>query len=119
MGFGHLHFVMGEDYSFYEKVGDGAFKNKAIDLVNHTDASLAESNLASEMVVETRGKPIDHIGWSVTDLEQTKSRLESQGIHIEEDIPFKTEFGFRSFFVKSPKGIWLELVEDTAFTSGG
>src|SRR5262249_3068636 len=61
MGFGHLHFIMGEDYSFYEKVSDGAFRNKAIDMVNHTDASLQESVLASEMVVETRGKPIDHI----------------------------------------------------------
>lgn len=119
MGFGHLHFIMGEDYSFYEKVSDGAFKNKVIDMVNHTDAALFESILASEMVTETRGKPIDHIGWSTTTLEMDRDRIQGLGIKIEEDISFKPEYGFRSFFVKSPKGIWLEIVEDTPFMSGG
>lgn len=119
MGFGHLHFIMGEDYSFYEKVSDGAFKNKVIDMVNHTDAALLESILSSEMVTETRGKPIDHVGWSTTTLEMDRDRIQGLGIKIEEDISFKPEYGFRSFFVKSPKGIWLEIVEDTPFMSGG
>lgn len=118
-GFGHLHFIMGEDYTFYEKVSDGAFKNKVIDLVNHTDAALFESILSSEMVSETRGKPIDHIGWSTTTLEADRDRIQGLGFKIEEAISFKPEYGFRSFFVKSPKGIWLEIVEDTPFMSGG
>lgn len=115
MGFGHVHFVQGEDYSFFENISGGTFQNKAIDDVNHTDAALVESVLADEMVTETRGKPIDHIGYSSTDLEGERKRIMEMGIHIEEDISFKPEFGFRSFFVKSPKGIWVELVEDTRF----
>jgi hypothetical protein len=119
MGFGHVHFVMGEDYTFYEKVSDGAFKNKAIDLVNHTDAALVESVLDMQKISETRGKPIDHIAWSTTKIEADRDRIKAAGTKIEEDISFKPEYGFRSFFVKSPKGVWLEIVEDTAFMSGG
>jgi hypothetical protein len=67
------------------------------------------------MITETRGKPIDHIGYSTTDLEGERQRIMDEGIRIEEDIAFKPELGFRSFFVKSPKGIWVELLEDTRF----
>ena len=115
MGFGHLHMIGGVDYPFFEMVTNGAFKDKVIDNVNHTDAALAESTLAMEMVVDTKGKPIDHVGYSTLDLEAEKERLMKAGIKIEEDISFKPEYGFRSFFVKSAKGIWIEMVEDAPF----
>lgn len=115
MGFGHLHMIGGVDYPFFEMVTGGAFKNKVIDNVNHTDAALAESTLAMEMVVDTKGKPIDHVAYSTLDLEAEKERIEKAGIKIEEDISFKPEYGFRSFFVKSAKGIWIEMVEDAPF----
>jgi predicted enzyme related to lactoylglutathione lyase len=114
-GFGHVHFIMGEDMTFFETVTDGAYTGGAIDTINHTDVSLTEDLLSTEMVVETRGKPIDHIAYSTTDLESTKARIEAAGIAIAEDISFKPEYGFRSFFVKSPKGTWVELVEDSHF----
>lgn len=114
-GFGHVHFIMGEDLTFFETVSDGAFTEGAIDMVNHINAALTEDLLASEMVVDTRGKPIDHIAYSTTDLEAAKARIEAAGIAIGEDISFKDEYGFRSFFVRSPKGTWLELVEDSRF----
>jgi hypothetical protein len=114
-GFGHVHFIMGEDLSFFETVSGGAYTSGAIDMVNHINASLTEDLLASETVVDTRGKPIDHIAYSTTDLEAAKARIEAAGIAIAEDISFKDEYGFRSFFVRSPKGTWLELVEDSPF----
>jgi hypothetical protein len=115
MGFGHVHFIMGEDLMFFTTVSDGAFTAGAIDDVNHINASLTEDLLATEMVVDTRGKPIDHIAYSTTDLEGAKSRIEEAGIAIAEDISWKPEYGFRSFFVRSPKGTWLEIVEDKRF----
>lgn len=114
-GYGHVHLVMGEDYAFFEKVTNGALRNQVIDGVNHTDAALVESVLANETVVDTRGKPIDHIGYSTANLEAERDRIKAAGITIAEEITYKPEYGFRSFFVESPKGTWLELVEDTQF----
>ena len=106
---------MGEDYSFFEKVTNGAMKDQAIDGVNHTNAALTEDMLSGMMVVDTKGKPIDHLGYSTANLEMERDRIKAAGITIAEDISFKPEFGFRSFFVETPKGIWLELVEDSKF----
>ncbi|MDH5675243.1 MAG: VOC family protein [Myxococcales bacterium] len=115
-GFGHVHMIQGVSMDFFTTVSGGAFNAGAIDAVNHTDASLTEDRLATEMVTDTRGKPIDHIAYSTTDLEREKARIEAAGIAIEEDIAMRDEYGFRSFFVRSPKGIWVEIVEDSAFT---
>jgi predicted enzyme related to lactoylglutathione lyase len=114
-GFGHVHFIMGEDMTFFSTVSGGAVVDMAIDMVNHINASLVETILENEMVVDTRGKPIDHIAYSTTDLEAAKTRIEAAGIEIAEEITFKPEWGFRSFFVRSPKGTWVEMVEDSRF----
>jgi predicted enzyme related to lactoylglutathione lyase len=114
-GFGHVHFIMGEDMTFFETVTDGAYDGVSIDTVNHTDVSLTEDLLSTETVVDTRGKPIDHIAYSTVDLEAAKTRIEAAGIAIAEDISFKDDYGFRSFFVRSPKGTWVEMVEDAHF----
>jgi hypothetical protein len=114
-GFGHVHMIMGVDLAWIETVTNGAFHDGAIDMVNHTDISLEESILATETVVETRGKPIDHIAYSTTALEAERDRLLAAGIALAEDISWKPSFGFRSFFLKDAKGIWYEFVEDSAF----
>jgi catechol 2,3-dioxygenase-like lactoylglutathione lyase family enzyme len=117
MGFGHIHLIMGIDFPFFETVLAGAFLNKAVDMVNHTDVALEESILESETVVDTRGKPIDHIGYSTLDLDAEKTRILAAGLTLAEDISFKPEYGFRSFFMKSAKGVWIEMVEDSPFTA--
>jgi catechol 2,3-dioxygenase-like lactoylglutathione lyase family enzyme len=114
-GYGHVHFVMGEDLSFFDKLSNGAIQNTALDGVNHIDTALVEDVLANEMVVDTRGKPIDHIAWSTGSLDTEYERIKAAGITIAEEISFKSEFGFRSFFVESPKGSWVEIVEDSQF----
>jgi catechol 2,3-dioxygenase-like lactoylglutathione lyase family enzyme len=114
-GFGHVHMIMGADLTWLETVTNGAFRDDAIDMVNHTVVALEESILANETVVETRGKPIDHIAYSTTALEAERDRLLAAGIALAEDITWKPSYGFRSFFLKDAKGIWYEIVEDTAF----
>jgi predicted enzyme related to lactoylglutathione lyase len=116
MGFGHVHFVMGVDFDWFSKATDGAIKDRLIDQVNHTDVAVEEMNLANETVVDSRGKSIDHLGYSVADLDAHRARVMAAGLEIAEDISFKPEFGFRSFFLRNEKGIWIELVEDAAFT---
>jgi catechol 2,3-dioxygenase-like lactoylglutathione lyase family enzyme len=114
-GFGHVHFIMGEDMSFFGTVTGGAYMNSAIDGVNHINASLQESILANETVVDTRRKPSDHIAYSTTDLDAAQARIEAAGIAIAEPASFKPEYGFRSFFVRTEKGTWVEFVEDSPF----
>jgi catechol 2,3-dioxygenase-like lactoylglutathione lyase family enzyme len=114
-GFGHVHFIQGDDLMFFETVSNGAYDGMAIDMVNHINTSLTEDLLANESVVDTRGKPIDHIAYSTADLEAAKERIEGAGIEIAEDISMKPEYGFRSFFVRTEKGSWLEIVEDSPF----
>ena len=106
---------MGADLALLATLTNGAYRDGAIDLVNHTDVSLEETFLDGETVVETRGKPIDHVAYSTTQLEAERDRLLAAGVALAEDITAKPEFGFRSFFVKDVKGIWYEVVEDTAF----
>jgi catechol 2,3-dioxygenase-like lactoylglutathione lyase family enzyme len=117
MGFGHVHLIMGVDFPWFSTVTNGAFKDKVLDMVNHTDVALEENILDTEMVVETRGKPIDHLGYSTIDLDAEKERILAAGLTLAEDISFKPEFGFRSFFLKSSKGIWIEIVEDSPFAA--
>ena len=116
-GFGHVHFVIGEDLDFFNKVSDGqnVGTNRAIDDVNHINSLLEESILGGEMIVDSRDKPLGHLAYSTTDLEAAKARIMSMGIAIAEDISTKDEYGFRSFFVRAPKGSWLEIVEDSRF----
>jgi len=116
-GFGHVHFVMGEDLTFFSTVSDGQHMgaNNAIDNVNHINSLLQETILDGEMVVDSRDKPLAHLAYSTTDLAAAKARIMSKGIQIAEDISMKEEYGFRSFFVRSPKGTWVEIVEDSRF----
>lgn len=115
MGFGHIHVMMGEDLTWYEKITNGRYADTAIDMVNITDVLEDESYLAGEMVTDTHAKPIDHIGFSTSSLEAERDRIQAAGLEIAEEITFKPEYGFRSFFMKSAKGIWVEIVEDSAF----
>jgi hypothetical protein len=114
-GFGHVHLIQGGDLQFFATVSNGAYVNGAIDLVNHTDVTLTEDMLGDQTIVDTRGKPIDHLAYSTNDLEGAAERIVAAGIAIEEEISFKPSYGFRSFFVRSDKGVWLELVEAPAF----
>lgn len=116
MGFGHVHVIMGEDFGFFERVSAGAFHDNAIGEVNMINSLAPEDLLAEYDVVDTRGKPIDHLAYSTLDLEAARDRIvDEEGIELAEDISFKPDYGFRSFFVKSPKGTWLEIVEDAPY----
>lgn len=115
-GFAHMH-LNGEFPAFFNTVLGPALQTTAgtthIDGVNLT-------NVGREMFlpmdpVDSRGKPIDHLGFSTGDLQATYDRIKQGGIMIQEEIAMRPEYGFRSFFVKSPQGVWVEIVEDSAF----
>jgi len=118
-GFAHIH-LKGPLDSFFTQVLGPALKpmmgaNAAanVDGVNITNTLL---NMFEPMPpMETKGKPIDHLAYSTTDLKANYDRIKGAGIEIADEIAMRPEYGFKSFFVKSPQGIWIEIVEDTPF----
>jgi predicted enzyme related to lactoylglutathione lyase len=115
-GFAHLH-LNGEFPDFYARVLGEALQTTSgttnIDGVNLTNIN--RQTVMPENAVDSKGKPIDHLGFSTGDIDGTLARIMGEGIEIAEPLSFKPEYGFRSFMVKSPEGVWLEIVEDSPF----
>jgi hypothetical protein len=116
MGFGHTH-LSGEFPAFWMQVLGASLQNAGgtmhVDGVNITNTLLEMR--APESPVETKGKPLDHLAYSTADIEGTLEQIMGAGITIEEEVSFKPAFGFKSFMIKSPEGIWVEIVEDSPF----
>ncbi len=117
-GFAHLHLVE-PSYPFFEDVLGAALQDPRgtphVDGVNMVDSGrsgVLDPNIVYE---DTRGAAVDHVGFSTTDLEGAQDRIEAAGIAIEEPISFKDDYGFRSFMLRSPEGVWVEIVEDSPF----
>jgi catechol 2,3-dioxygenase-like lactoylglutathione lyase family enzyme len=115
-GFAHLH-LNGEFPDFYARVLGEALQTTGgttnVDGVNLTNTN--RQTVMPENAVDSKGKPIDHLGFSTADIDGTLARITGEGIEIADPLSFKPEYGFRSFMVKSPEGVWLEIVEDSPF----
>jgi len=115
-GFSHAH-LKGPLPDFFSQLLGPALQMGRdavhVDGVNITNTLL--DRFEPEMPVETKGKPIDHLAYSTTDLMAHYERIKGAGIEIVDEIAMRPEYGFKSFFVKSPQGIWIEIVEDTPF----
>ncbi len=61
----------------------------------------------------SRGRAIDHIGFSVDDLAATLERLRAEGVNVIEGIRTITG-GTNIAFIEGPDRIWIELVEVNA-----
>jgi catechol 2,3-dioxygenase-like lactoylglutathione lyase family enzyme len=59
--------------------------------------------------IETDGQPIDHIAFSVPDLDALFAHVQELGVEIVSE-PAQTALGFRSFFVRAPQRALLEFV---------
>jgi catechol 2,3-dioxygenase-like lactoylglutathione lyase family enzyme len=59
----------------------------------------------------TDGAGIDHLAFSFRDLATAEQRITSLGIPIERPIAIDPTYGVKSFFVRSPEGVLVELVE--------
>jgi predicted enzyme related to lactoylglutathione lyase len=119
-GFGHIHLVA-PTYNFYQKVLGSALKDVGLPTVNVDGVNITNSGRSGMLLdgvsyVPTRGTVLDHIAYSTTDLDATLKRIQDAGVKLEEPISFKPEYGFRSFFVQSDEGVWVEIVEDAAYT---
>jgi catechol 2,3-dioxygenase-like lactoylglutathione lyase family enzyme len=61
-------------------------------------------------LVPTDDLPVSHIAFSVTDLDAMLARCEQLSLELVTSIT-RTEHGFRSFFLRGPEHVLIELVE--------
>lgn len=59
----------------------------------------------------TKGRAIDHIAFCYRDIQPVFDRMQAAGVEIVEPITRKTDVGHRSFFVRAPDNILVEIVE--------
>lgn len=66
----------------------------------------------------TDGRAMDHIAFSYADLEPVYERFVDSGVEIVKPIQTSEEFGLKSFFVRGPDGLLVEIVEEDPIPEG-
>lgn len=66
----------------------------------------------------TDGRAMDHIAFSYADLEPAYERFVASGVEIVKPIQSSAEFGLKSFFVRGPDGLLVEIVEEEPIPEG-
>lgn len=69
-------------------------------------------------LVATDGRVINHIAFSFRDIEPVFERMKANGVEIVDGIKTREEFGFKSFFVRGPDKILIEILEEEPIPQG-
>lgn len=69
-------------------------------------------------LVASDGRAIDHIAFSYRKIQPVFERMKANGAKIEDDIKLRSEFGFKSFFVRGPDKVLIEIVEEKPVPEG-
>jgi len=69
-------------------------------------------------LVKTDGRVIDHIAFSFRKIEPVLERMKQNGVEIVQPISEKADFKMKSFFVRGPDGILIEVVEEKPLPDG-
>jgi len=59
----------------------------------------------------TEGHVIDHIAFSYPDIEPVFERMKADGVEIVKEIAWDDKLKMKSFFVRAPDGVLVEIVE--------
>jgi catechol 2,3-dioxygenase-like lactoylglutathione lyase family enzyme len=63
--------------------------------------------------VSTRGRVIDHLGFSVDDLDATLARMRNDGIKVTAEPRSLADGPIKSAFIEGPDQVAIELIQDT------
>src|SRR5690606_22935900 len=58
-----------------------------------------------------RGRAIDHVAFSVEDLDRAVARLRAEGVVLLEPAALRVDGQLRSAFIAAPDGVTVEIVE--------
>lgn len=67
---------------------------------------------------KTDGRVVDHIAFSYRDLDAAFERMKAAGVEIVDPIADREGFGLRSFFVRGPDGVLVEIVQARPLPQG-
>jgi catechol 2,3-dioxygenase-like lactoylglutathione lyase family enzyme len=85
------------------------FGDVALDILPDAPAFKPKERTAA--IQPTEGAGIDHIAFSFRDLDAAYARVKAQGVPIEKEIAADPTYGVRSFFVRAPNRVLVELAE--------
>ncbi|RDY57588.1 VOC family protein [Flagellimonas nanhaiensis] len=66
----------------------------------------------------TDGTVLDHIGFSYQELEPVYERIKSHGVQIVQEIAVDPVHGLKSFFLRGPNQLLIEIVEEKPIPEG-
>lgn len=66
----------------------------------------------------TDGHPIDHFAFSYRDIAPVFERLKKEGVEIVRPIEAEKNYGLKSFFIRGPDGVLVEIVEEKPIPEG-
>lgn len=66
----------------------------------------------------TDGRAVDHIAFSYRDITPVLQRMQAAGVAIVKDIAVDPRLGHKSFFVRGPDQLLVEIVEDRPIPEG-
>jgi catechol 2,3-dioxygenase-like lactoylglutathione lyase family enzyme len=66
----------------------------------------------------TDGRVIDHIAFSYRSIEPIFERMKAEGVQIVKPIATDPEFGHKSFYLRGPDKVLIEIVEDKPIPEG-
>lgn len=69
-------------------------------------------------LVKTDGRVVDHIAFSYRDIGPAFERMKANGVEIVDPMKDREEYGIKSFFVRGPDGILIEIVEARPIPEG-
>lgn len=77
-----------------------------------------ESWWSNEEIKPTDGSSIDHIGFSTENIELLMKKMRSDRLDIVHDIKIDSIHGMKSFFVRGPDSLLVEIVEEKLIPEG-
>lgn len=112
--FDHIHLAVpdqGKAVAWYQKHFGGQPTTEGVERLMFGETRFIFQR--NEMAQPSTGSSVDHIGFSVTDLDATLKALESDGAKIV--TPARDVAGlFKLAFIEDPWGVRIEVVQDPA-----
>jgi len=71
-----------------------------------------------QVLKPSKGRALDHIAFSVTDLTAVRDRMRAGGVKIERDIALDDDYGYESFSVTGPDKVTIEIVKEKPIPEG-
>jgi catechol 2,3-dioxygenase-like lactoylglutathione lyase family enzyme len=113
-GFHHLHLRgpnPAEIFAWYQSTFGGELVKwkDMLDAIRYGTTWLLIQDSQGETMAPTRGRSIDHLGWSFPDLDATAVALKAKGVNFTlGPVPYRD---IKIAFIEGPGGVRIELVE--------